>query len=544
MVKKNNKNDINAIKTIIAGFLIHTIIATFHTWQSILRYFHSYLLEYNDISIPHKRLDIYFSASNVSHGLSMIVGAYLTGFLSSLKITGIGLLIRIISESMYLFYPNIYVVEFCIVVSSIANGLIYLPVILDALRYYPNSRGFRVSIVLLGYGVNRLMFKYISIQIIDPDSVEMIHQTYRYPSIINDNFRYYLKVYLMFYAILSALSMYFLHPYKMKGKVDRDKHFEPRRKQTTDPSTIANLINIDKNFEEELNYNGRLNNKNGNEEEEDDEDEYNYIKFLLCKNRETMKKIKLFKNTKKMNNFEPFTSLVISYPFMQLTFIFFFTMLIGLVELSSIRKLGTLNGHTEDFLWRISFIFKLANAVFIPFWGKIFDIIGFKKLYLFILSVQIIISSLCFFISSSQLGFILYNGISSLLHSVNISLHITTFASIFGNVKGILLYSISWLLINIFYIARPFIGNVFVSKIYYLMFYIGLTLFTMIALIILCFLDEKKHIYTGEKKFDDSSSSSDEGNELDDLQFEDSDEKINESNSKIPSNISLKNKNQ
>ena len=198
----------------------------------------------------------------------------------------------------------------------------------------------------------------------------------------------------MFYAILSALSMYFLHPYKMKGKVDRDKHFEPRRKQTTDPSTIANLINIDKNFEEELN-------KNGNEDEEDDdEDEYNYIKFLLCKNRETMKKIKLFKNTKKMNNFEPFTSLVISYPFMQLTFIFFFTMLIGLVELSSIRKLGTLNGHTEDFLWRISFIFKLANAVFIPFWGKIFDIIGFKKLYLFILSVQIIISSLCFLVIS------------------------------------------------------------------------------------------------------------------------------------------------
>jgi MFS family permease len=219
-------------------------------------------------------------------------------------------------------------------------------------------------------------------------------------------------------------------------------------------------------------------------------------------------------------------------------------MLIGLVELSSIRKLGTLNGHSEKFLWYTSFIFKSINAVLMPIWGLTLDKTGFKNLYSVILSVQLIISSLCFFISSSQLGFILYNGISSILHSVNISIHITTFASIFGNVKGILLYSISWLLINIFYIARSFIGNVFVSKIYYLMFYIGLTLFTMIALIILCFLDEKKHIYTGEKKFDDSSSSSDEGNELDDLQFEDSDEKINESNSKIPSNISLKNKNQ
>ena len=173
------------------------------------------------------------------------------------------------------------------------------------------------------------------------------------------------------------------------------------------------------------------------------------------------------------------------------------------------------------FLWNTSFIFKMLNAVCMPIWGYLLDKTGFKKFYSVILSVQLIISSLCFFISSNAIGFILYNGISALLHSVNLSIQLTTYVLIFGNEKGVLLYSISWLLIYIFYIARPFISNIFVSKIYYLMFYITLTLFTMIALIILSFFVEKKHIYKIDSKNMDSS---DDEKEMDDLQFEESSE--------------------
>ena len=208
-------------------------------------------------------------------------------------------------------------------------------------------------------------------------------------------------------------------------------------------------------------------------------------------------------------------------------------MLIGLVELSSIRKLGTLNGHSEIFLWNTSFIFKVLNAVGLPIWGYLLEKTGFKKLYSVILTVQLIISSLCFFISSNVIGFILYNGISALLHSVNLSIQLTTYVLIFGNEKGVLLYSLSWLLIYIFYIARPFISNLFVSKIYYLMFYIGLTLFTMIALIILSFFVEKRHTYIDESKNNDSSE---DEKEMDDLQ-------LNEESSELDSDNNNNNKN-
>ena len=120
-----------------------------------------------------------------------------------------------------------------------------------------------------------------------------------------------------------------------------------------------------------------------------------------------------------------------------------------------------------------------------------------------------------------------------MLHSVNLSIQLTTYVLIFGNEKGVLLYSIGWLLIYIFYIARPFISNIFVSKIYFLAFYITLSLFTMIALIILSFFEEKKHTY--EDKDRDSSSESEK--EMDELQFDKSDDDSEESDEKNNKNI-------
>ena len=505
MKKKGNPN---ALKTLIAGFILHFILGTFHTWQSILRYFNSFLLEFNDTPIHHKYLETIFAVSNVTHGLSMCIGVILTGWFSSLKITGAGLMIRTIAESLYIVFPNIKIVTLNIFISSIANGLVYLPVILDVLRYYPKSKGKSIAFVLYGFGINRLIFKYISIYLIDPDSVEMIHGTQSYPSIINNNFKLYLKMYLMFYSLLSVLCVYLIHPYQPK-KIEIEERPFNKRKLTTDPSTFANLINIDKNFKEE-----DQNKVGDNNDEDESEDDDHYIKYLLDK---ICCKKKKLKNGEKVQ--EPFSSLIISYPFIQLTFIFFFTMIIGFVELSSIRKLGSLNGHSEFFLWKTSFLFKAFNATTLPLWGFILDKIGFKSFYSVILIVQIIISSMCFFISSNQVGFILYNGISALLHSVNLAIQLTTYVLIFGNEKGVLLYSISWMLIYIFYIARPFISNIFVSKIQYLMFYIFLTLFTMIALIILSFFVEKKHVYIDTSKGDENS---DEDKELEDMKFEES----------------------
>ena len=72
-------------------------------------------------------------------------------------------------------------------------------------------------------------------------------------------------------------------------------------------------------------------------------------------------------------NNESFISLITSYPFVQLTFIFFFTMMFGIIETSSMKNFGKLNGHSEEFLWYTSFMWKIINFIFFPLWGYFFD---------------------------------------------------------------------------------------------------------------------------------------------------------------------------
>ena len=191
----------------------------------------------------------------------------------------------------------------------------------------------------------------------------------------------------------------------------------------------------------------------------------------------------------------PLRSLIISYPFMQLTFIFFFTMFFGSIELSSMKKFGLMNGHSEDFLWYSALIWKVSNIVCYTLWGGLLDLIKFKKLYMIILSSEILISATCYFISSSKIGFLLYSTISAAVNSANIAVAPTSFVMIFGIEKGALLFSISSLLHNTFYILRPLITNFAASKVYFLMFYLIICLFSMLASIILCFFVEKQYEY-------------------------------------------------
>jgi len=278
MLKKNKF----ALRTLIAGFILHFILGTFHLWQTLLRYFNSYLLEFNNTPIRDKYLEIIFSLSNVPHGLCMILGVLLTGYFSSLQITGLGLIIRIISESTYILFPDIKIVTANILISSSATGLIYLPIMLDILRYYPNSKGQCISFAMSGFAINRLMFKYISIYIIDPDSIEMIRGTRRYPSIINSNFHFYLKVYLIFFSLLSVLCIYLLHPYQPKKIIIENDGINDAilRKFTTDPTRGIHFLNIDKNFKEE-DDSEEINFSSSNELES--EIEGNYIRYLLSR---------------------------------------------------------------------------------------------------------------------------------------------------------------------------------------------------------------------------------------------------------------------
>ena len=108
-------------------------------------------------------------------------------------------------------------------------------------------------------------------------------------------------------------------------------------------------------------------------------------------------------------------------------------------------------------------------------------------------------------------------GLSAAINSGYLALTPTCYALIFGDEKGILLYSISSILINTFYICRPVLNNIVVDKVYYLMLFMIMTIFSMFALIILCFFEEKKHIFKEEIKYQKKESFFKRASELSDM---------------------------
>ena len=196
--------------------------------------------------------------------------------------------------------------------------------------------------------------------------------------------------------------------------------------------------------------------------------------------------------------YEPLISLIVSYPFVQLTFVFFFACLHSVIQLSTLRRLGLLFGLNEDFLWKTSLIWKIMNACFFSLWGFYLDKFGIKKLLMLVLVSEVINNFMCYFLVQIKIGFIISTGLSAAINSAYLSITPTCYALIFGDEKGILLYSISSILINTFYLWRPVINNIVNEKVYFLMLFLIMTIFSMFALIILCFFEEKKHEFKEE----------------------------------------------
>ena len=205
--------------------------------------------------------------------------------------------------------------------------------------------------------------------------------------------------------------------------------------------------------------------------------------------------------------YEPLLSLIVSYPFVQLTFVFFFACLYSVIELSTLRHLGLLFGLQEDFLWKTSLIWKIMNACFFSLWGYYLDKLGIKKILMIALVAEIINNSMCYFLVQIKIGYIISTGLSAAINSSFLAITPTCYALIFGDEKGILLYSISSILINTFYICRPIINNLVNAKVYFLMLFMIMTIFSMFSLIILCFFEEKKHVFKDEVIFSQKKES-------------------------------------
>ena len=547
---------------IFSGFLIHLLLGTLHSWSNIYRYFHSFLVVQNSIQISKVYLNNIFSFVIVFYNIFILIGILLMKKFNSITITGCGLLLKIYANIIILFFPNIIIVTLCIFLCSAACGICYMPIILEIWKFFPKNKGLATSLALSGYGFTQLFFEEISINIINIEKRDIDYVEGVYPSDVNENFKSFYKMINIFFTFISVISILMIYPH--------DKYKKYLRKSVPRYNfQFKNLINgvnekddNDNNDEAEFNQSAHLfalqdKNKNGNKY-------LSLIKnfFLKKKEKTRVEHKKKFKTedlsyfdeskneldenlitdvrllevtNEKKENIKILFSLIISYPFLQLTSIFFFTKIFGIIELSSIKNFGVLNGYDENFLWYGIFISKVTNFLCFALWGYLFDKIGFKRFYRLIITLEIVISSLCYYISTYKSGFIVYCIVSAFVNSASMAIGPTNFSIIFDNEKGALLFSISCFLTNTFYIFRPLISNILTEKIYYLIIYLIITLFSMLGFIILCFFIDEKFVSNNSRR--NSNTDNEMGQEMNNINFSDKNDSSN--NESISKNNSI-----
>ena len=461
-----------AISTLLGAFLIHAIIATMHIRSKT--YIYSYLSGISLEKFTKDDLNMLFSISTVIYSIFIIFGVIVVSYFNSVTISGICLTIRIICHSTLILLPDIRIFSVAIILSAAACGTVYLPVLLDIWKYFPNSKGVATSFVLSGFVITRLMFRYVTTAMINPDGVNLITGTYNYPKEINESFLVYLKKSQIFFAILSCVAITLIYPYDIYINLEEEVKINLKQKLLfLNKSKSAQTFN-------------RMRDEDDEKESYDDKNQ-SYLKqiFDIVKKNE--------------GEYEPFISLIISYPFLQLTFVFFFAQIYSVIELYSIRRLGLIFGLQEDFLSKASLAWKIINVFFFTLWGYYLDKKGIKHILMIVLTAEIINNALCYFIVQYKIGFIIFIFLSAAVNSANLSMTLTCYVKIFGDEKGILLYSISSVFINTFHIWRPVINEFLNEKVHFLMLFLIVTIFSMISLIILCFFKEKVHNYKGEK---------------------------------------------
>ena len=500
----SNKKKLS-ISTLCGGIILNLIISTYHFSPNFINYFYSYLQYTNENIFTRNEVELLLSLSNIIYLFSLPCGIILHLKLNCNinTITGISLLLRISSIYILMHCSTNNLLIIYLILKSSSCGLCILPFILEIWKYFPNNKGIVTGIFFLGKGINGFLYDYISIKIINPQNINIIPIDNIYSIDVNENYFNYIKISSIILCILSSLCQCLIYPYSIY--VNYFDYKKNKFKQKLNKGLIKDFYILSLSSPSRNSINSTRNTyKDESFEDTDENDDKNQYKYKK-------------KDIKIIENKEPFISLITSYPFLQLTFIYFLIMTFNSVELSSINKLGFYNDFGEKFISKINTIWKIINILWNFISGYILDKIKFKKFFIILLLFQIFFISICYFISNYKYGYILYNIISSIMNSSNNVVIPVSFCIVFEEENGLLLYGISSILINTFYIYRNYIKSLLVEKIYYFVLCFIFTIFYMIALITLCLFEERKHIYKVKDENEDQIMFDDIGQELNDL---------------------------
>ncbi|CAI2368038.1 unnamed protein product [Moneuplotes crassus] len=160
---------IKGLICVIGGIILHLFLGCFYLWGNIQVYITSYLHKH-DPSITLEDTNVVFVLLNLGQTLSMPIGPLLFDYLPVQLIFIIGASISIGGVFISSFVTNLYLYELMYPLCfGLGIGFCYMPAVMCGWEYFPQWKGAVTGSIIAGFGFASFIFGFVSIAITNPD---------------------------------------------------------------------------------------------------------------------------------------------------------------------------------------------------------------------------------------------------------------------------------------------------------------------------------------------------------------------------------------
>lgn len=177
------------------------------------------------------------------------------------------------------------------------------------------------------------------------------------------------------------------------------------------------------------------------------------------------------------------------------------------MHLSTSKVFGSFNNHQSSLILSVLMLWNISNSFMKVFWGFLLDAFGYKNIYLIILFLQIFTFSIFYFVASNQFFFVAFNFISAVsMSGTTVSIPFS-FEKTFGVVNGAICFGVCQFVSSISSFGIPYLIERLKKKtINFLILFLSNSVSSMLALIVLCFIEERRYDYNRYKNYRNSST--------------------------------------
>lgn len=405
--KKIKTPSIKSILTVIGGILFTLALGSVYVWAFINPYFVSYLKNHSSPNI--QIVDGYFlmPLTTFISNIVSFLGPSLEDKYGIKTCLLIASSLIITSHLILLFSTYLPLIYLSMIIFGVAISCSYLSILKNCWSFFPEHKGKVGGIILLGYGLSGFCFTFLSDYIINPQMLKINSETGFFDKSIAENVHTFIFVFTIILSIMAVLGYLFTFDYKQISK-----------------SAKEHLSNVTSSMKENLNEKISHEIHGG----------LTLIEILKCKQ---------------------------SWEIVGMSF---FTLYFCYMATNTNRAFGQMNMLDEGILSAASKMSSLLNGGSRLMWGFLFDKFGFKKPFMVLVIVEIVVSGMFYFVGTNTVLYFLMVSLTALILAGVICLTTPLYPKIFGLKNGPFVNGICIALYGFSCLLGPIVAKFIIKK--------------------------------------------------------------------------------